>query len=96
MSFTLTEAAKRDLIDIGIQTQEKWGKRKRLRYLQELDSAFSLLAKFPNMGTSCNHYREGYRKHPCGSHVIFYTQESHESILIIRVLHSAMLPESYL
>jgi len=96
VKFTLTQAAKRDLVDIGIKTQEKWGKRKRVSYLKDIDSAFSLLARFPNMGTSCDHYREGYRKHPCGSHVIFYTQENDGSILIIRVLHSAMLPESYL
>ncbi len=52
MKFTLTQAAKRDLVDIGIKTQEKWGKRKRVSYLKDIDSAFSLLARFPRLGNA--------------------------------------------
>lgn len=94
--FALTEAAKRDLVAIGVRTQEKWGKRKRLHYLKDLDNSFHLLARFPHMGTSCSHYRTGYRKHPCGSHIIFYTQDDNKTLLIVRILHSSMLPESHL
>jgi len=41
--FLLTSAARKDIIDIGRFTSEKWGKRQRNKYLKQLDDAFRQL-----------------------------------------------------
>ncbi|EGR4140684.1 type II toxin-antitoxin system RelE/ParE family toxin, partial [Vibrio cholerae] len=41
-------------------------------------------------GKSCDEIREGYRKFPQGSHVIFYHQIGSQQIRVIRILHKSM------
>jgi toxin ParE1/3/4 len=48
--YLLTSAARKDLIDIGRFTTEKWGKRQRDKYLKQLDDAFNLLARQSEIG----------------------------------------------
>jgi len=42
------------------------------------------------MGRPCDEIREGYRKLPHGTHVIYYKQPTEDEVLIIRVLHGTM------
>lgn len=88
--FKLTNKAKVDLKDIAIYTQEKWNKQQRNIYLKQFDDAFHKLAKTPSMGINCDFIRQGYRKFPQGSHVIFYKDGSTSTIEIIRILHKQM------
>ncbi|MCA2019021.1 type II toxin-antitoxin system RelE/ParE family toxin, partial [Vibrio tritonius] len=44
----------------------------------------------PDIGKTCDDIREGYRKFPQGSLVIFYQQIGSQSIQIIRILHKSM------
>ncbi|EMS7707478.1 type II toxin-antitoxin system RelE/ParE family toxin, partial [Vibrio cholerae] len=44
----------------------------------------------PDIGKSCDEIREGYRKFPQGSHVIFYQQIGSQQIRVIRILHKSM------
>jgi len=48
------------------------------------------LSENPDIGKSCDEIRDGYRKFPQGSHVIFYKQMGSQEILIIRILHKSM------
>ena len=43
----------------------------------------------PRIGRSAGAIRRGYRKHPCGSHVIFY-REIAVGIDVVRILHRRM------
>ena len=88
--FTLTLAAKTDLKDIALFTQRRWGVAQRNIYLKQFDAAFGLLAKSPEIGKACDEIRPHYRKFPQGSHVIFYQQNSSQSIRVIRILHKSM------
>ncbi len=72
--FALTQKAKTDLKEIAKFTMKRWGREKRNLYLKEFDQAFFLLAERPSIGKSCDEIREGYRKFPQGSHIIFYKQ----------------------
>lgn len=89
-NFRLTTKAKADLLHIGRITQRRWGKRQRNKYLRELDIAFNYLAENPEAGPGCDDVMVGYRKHPRGSHLIYYNVSSAGSVDIIRILHKRM------
>ncbi|EMN6090345.1 type II toxin-antitoxin system RelE/ParE family toxin, partial [Vibrio cholerae] len=46
--FNLTVAAKADLRDIALFTQQRWGKEQRNIYLKQFDDSFWLLAENPD------------------------------------------------
>lgn len=95
-SFKVTRKAQADLIAIGRYTNKQWGVSQRNHYLTQMDDCFCQLAENPELGTSCDFILKGYRKFPQGSHLIFYKQDSENSIVIIRVLHQSMDVESIL
>ncbi|OOQ68213.1 plasmid stabilization protein ParE [Vibrio parahaemolyticus] len=59
-------------------------------HLFATEPSFWLLAENPDIGKACDEVRDGYRKFPQGSHVIFYRQIGSQSIEIIRILHKSM------
>ena len=87
--FSLTNAAKRDLIGIAKFTQQRWGVDQRDKYLAQLDDMFHQLANNPELGKNCDYIKRSYRKFPIASHVIYYRTSSNQ-IKIIRVLHKRM------
>jgi len=93
--FRVTKAAKRDLVEIGSYTLERWGADQRKRYLMQLDSRFRWLAKNPKAGIASDEIRPGYLRYREGRHVIFY-RISQLGVDIIRVLHERMLPTRHL
>jgi len=88
--FRLSVAADADLRKIAEYTLQYWGRPQRDAYITELFGAFSRLAKTPQIATTADNVREGYRKFPQGSHVIFFRNSDSHSIEIIRVLHKRM------
>lgn len=88
--FALTQKAKADLYSIAIFTKERWGVKQRNLYIKQLDEAFHMLAKSPELGKSCNDILPGYRKFPQGSHIVFYKDGSNSKIEVIRILHKSM------
>lgn len=95
-SFDLTRSAQADLKSIARFTQGRWGVRQRNTYLKEVDQVFRALAKNPEMGRACDEVREGYRKFPHGSHVIYYKMHDADLLLIVRILHAMMDVDSHL
>jgi len=94
--FEISNEAKNDLRSIARFTENRWGKQQRNLYLQQLDDAFQLLGKTTSIGIECNQIREGYRKFPQGSHIIFYKSGKTSNIFIVRILHKSMDYESKL
>ncbi len=94
--YLLTAAARKDLIDIGRFTNEKWGKRQRDKYLKQLDDAFKLLSRQPEIGRDADDIKTGYKKFSQGSHVIFYRAGTESHIVVIRILHNSMDVEQHL
>jgi toxin ParE1/3/4 len=87
--FILTGKARDDLRAIALFTEERWGVAQRNLYIKQFDDTFRFLAATPQAGNPCDYIREGYRKFPQGSHVIFYTTDD-ERIVIVRILHKHM------
>ena len=89
-SYSLTVAARKDMIEIGHYTAEKWGKRQRDKYLKQLDDAFKFLARKPEIGKGAESIKPGYKKFCQGSHIIFYRSGNDSKIVVIRILHNSM------
>lgn len=88
--FELSNKAKSDLVKIAKYTQLTWGTAQRNDYLKLLDNTFQQLAGEPMLGVNCDYIREGYRKCPQGSHIIYYKEQQTKQILIVRILHKSM------
>lgn len=95
-SFALTGKAKADLKGIASYTEQRWGKAQRNLYIKQMDEAFHKLAEAPLTGKVCDYIKEGYRKFPQGSHVIFYRRLNGGMIEIVRILHKSMDVDSKL
>ena len=93
--FKLTRAAKRDVIEIGRYTLERWGDDQCGRYLAQLYERFRLLSKDPISGRSCDEIRSGYWRFHEGRHVIFY-KLGRNTVEIVRILHERMLSRRHL
>ena len=94
--FQLSKEAKNDLRSIALFTENRWGKAQRNVYIKQLDDTFLMLAHNPNLGISCDTIRDGYRKLPQGSHIIFYKKNAKSTILVVRILHKSMDYDSQL
>jgi toxin ParE1/3/4 len=88
-----TRLAEADLLDVGLYTRRTWDQRQCDRYLRELEERCYQLANDPKRGRPCDEIRPGLRRIRVGKHVVFYREEPGD-ILVSRVLHERMLPES--
>ena len=94
--FRLSKAADADLRKISGYTQQHWGIKQQNAYIREIFGVFSQLAKTPQIAVKIDSIREGYRKFPQGSHVIFFRETDACGIEIIRVLHKRMDVDAHL
>lgn len=81
--------AEEDLTEIWRYSFETWGEAQADRYYDALVQGIDLLAKNPDIGTTCDDIRAGYRRFKIERHVIFYKVTS-EILTIVRVLHERM------
>ncbi len=88
--FVLSERARRDLINIGDYTAEKWSVQQAERYIRTLIAECRLLSDHPLAGRSYDRCRTGLRGYPCGKHIIFYRVLSRSRVRIVRILHERM------
>lgn len=87
--FILSPRAQADLDGIWDYTVETWGVDQAERYVRLIAEAINVIAASPVRGKRCAHIREGYRKYPAGSHVLFY-RPTGEGIDVVRILHQQM------
>ncbi|MES2824898.1 MAG: type II toxin-antitoxin system RelE/ParE family toxin [Pseudomonadota bacterium] len=86
----LSKEAKNDLRSIAIFTEKRWGRTQRNLYIKQLDETFLMLAQNSGLGISCDYIRDGYKKFPQGSHIIFYKHSTSANISVVRILHKSM------
>ena len=96
-SYTFSSAADRDLTALVDDSLLRFGVRQTDRYVKGLHAALEALAVYPDLGVSVRHERSrrNYRRHPHGSHVIYYRRRATD-IFIVRILHVKMLPQKHL
>ncbi len=93
-AFELTKEAKEDLRKFARFSEKRWGRDQLFLYIKQFDEAFHLLSKNPSIGKQCEYIKNGYRKFPQSSHIIFYREGEKSKITIIRILHNNMDVES--
>jgi toxin ParE1/3/4 len=94
--YSLSPLALEDLKDIWRYGAAAWGQAKAEQYGEKLLDAFDLLAGNPRVGQPMDHIRAGYRRHPVGSHLIFYRVGMSACVEVIRILHQGMDTERHL
>jgi toxin ParE1/3/4 len=87
--FVLSPRARDDLDGNWTYTARRWGADQAERYLRRIAEAVELIAETPALGRTCDHVREGYRKYPVGSHVLFY-RAIDDGVDVVRILHQRM------
>ena len=91
----MSRDARRDLIDVGTFTRDRWGAQKAGDSLRQMDRRLKVLLRNPKSGRVCGNIKPGYWRATEGRHVIFYVF-SDKTLDVIRVLHERMLPERHL
>lgn len=81
--------ARRDLADILLRSEQRWGKRQRAAYKAALDDTFEELARVPSFGVARDDVSVGLRGRPVRAHVIYYGADE-AAVTILRVLHGKM------
>ncbi len=84
--YRFSQRADADLDDIYDYSVEQFGLNQALRYRDELESCFAMLAEHPRIGRTSDTIRRGVRRHEHGSHVILYREER-DHVLIVAVVH---------
>jgi toxin ParE1/3/4 len=86
LAYRLTVEANADLLAIYAYSIETFGDAQAERYQLELDACFELLDGNPGIGRPVsNTLSRDWRRHPHGSHVVFYEVEAD----IVRILAMA-------
>ncbi len=94
-TLRISGPAKRDLERIGEYPGAEWGAAQRRKYLGQIKDGFKAVRDTPGIVTRRDDIHEGLRAHPVRKHVIFYRVTKTE-LMIVRVLHESMSPESHL
>jgi toxin ParE1/3/4 len=84
-------SATRDMEEIDDYTVDRWGEVQAIRYLDQLQSCCSRIARNPLLGRQCSEIFPGLRRFEHAKHVIFYSQQDSD-VFIWRILHESMVP----
>jgi toxin ParE1/3/4 len=90
----LSVAARSDLSDILLYTEQQWGAAQRERYALTLQRAITNLVDYPEVGTRWSRLFPGCRVRPVGQHVLFY-RLSDEIVEVMRILHRRSDPNRH-
>jgi toxin ParE1/3/4 len=87
--YRLTEAAEEDLIGIWQWTVDRWGIAQADRYHAALEACCERLAQRRVQGRPVEGF-EAILLHRCERHVIFYTMEASDRLIVLAILHKRM------
>ncbi len=88
-AYTIAPRARRDLQEAWAYSRDRWGRRRADTYIRDLTTIIEQIAAKPLLGQACDEIRIGFRRHPAGSHMLFYVIRD-ETVVVIRVLHQQM------
>lgn len=87
--YRVSPRARRDIREIGLYTQRRWGREQRRRYLTGLGERLARLAESPAISPERLDLHPPVRIHRYERHLIVYATDGN-GILVIRVLHASM------
>ncbi|MFP4126348.1 MAG: type II toxin-antitoxin system RelE/ParE family toxin [Alphaproteobacteria bacterium] len=87
MAYRLTRRAEADVIEIFVNGAERFGLEHAEAYHAALERTFELIALHPRLAQERTEIVPPVRIHPSGAHVIVYTVDAADDVLIVRVRH---------
>lgn len=81
----LRPAARRDFLDIGGYTRERWSEAQAERYLKQFLATIAEIGTHPFSGGEVAALRKCYRRRRSGSHLIFYVVLD-DGIEVVRII----------
>ncbi|XWN32723.1 MAG: type II toxin-antitoxin system RelE/ParE family toxin [Devosia sp.] len=87
MRYRLTRKAAEDVLRIYQQGIEMFGADQAARYHGRMKRTLETLARNSEIARPREELSPPARVHPCGSHIIVYTSEEGDNILVLRVRH---------
>ncbi len=93
--YRLSRAAARDLSAIWDYSDAHWGEVQADRQFGAIRAACEGLANGTRLPSPADAVREGYLKHPVGSHMIYLRRDAEGRFLIVRILHQRMDPATH-
>lgn len=87
MSYRLTNEAAADIEGILLNGLNAFGTELALSYHEKLFKLFELIADFPEMSRERLELSVPCRIHPFGSHIVIYTVDENNDVMIVRVRH---------
>ncbi len=94
-SFTLSNDAERDIIDIYLYSLEQFGETQADAYIDALYQRFAQIAAAPTLGRDFGDIHDGVWRLNQQSHAIYYKQDT-QGLFVLRVLHQSMDPARHL
>lgn len=88
-AYRLSPKAREDLSGIWDYTARQWGIEQAERYIRMIATACEDIASLKLEGRSADEIRQGYRKWPVGSHILYFCRER-ATLTIVRILHKRM------
>ena len=85
----ITPKADEDLENIYLYSVEKFGVKRAVQYINDLDKTFDKLANDRSLGHDCSYISPNLKSHRVVSHLIFYKFMA-DKVIIIRILHKSM------
>ena len=83
--YRLTREAAEDIRRIYREGHRTFGREQADRYHGYLAHVFEILGENPNLARRRDEIVPPVRVHPCGSHLVIYTEHERGGILVIRV-----------
>ncbi|CAN7611595.1 type II toxin-antitoxin system RelE/ParE family toxin [Devosia sp. LjRoot16] len=90
IAYRLSPAAEADLVGIWDYTAQQWGKDQAASYVVAIRNRLDGIVAGRIPLRSAADVRPGYFKCAAGSHMIYFTRASDQTIDVIRILHQSM------
>lgn len=88
MSYRVSKNADDDLIRIFIEGEAIFGMAQAEKYNDGLYQLFSLISDNPQIARLRKELKQPIRGHPFKRHIVFYSVEDDDSVVIRRIRHS--------
>lgn len=87
MTYKLTRKAAEDITHIYLEGVAAFGTAQAEQYHAGIETTFELLSQNPNLARKRHEITPPVHIHPYESHIIIYTIDKQNNVLIIRVRH---------
>src|ERR1700675_2347026 len=88
MSYRVSRAAHRDLLEIFLDWAERASLKVAARIVERITARFRLLGEHPGAGKSAENLAPGVRCFAAGKYLIYY-RKSRQTVDVLHIFHSA-------